>query len=875
MSEALLWAVTKSVLGHIASFAGDITCSYASQGILASQSVRNDLKKIENKLIAIRAVLHDAERKQYDSEAIKVWLKDLKTVVYDIDDLLDEVGTDLLRRRVNKGHVLQQIRYYLSSSNPVLGHFYWSQQIRDLLQSFDDIAANKRDLGLDDHTVETHNNIERNPLDAFSYVKKTEIIGRDGAKCEIVRRLTSRCVGNASKLVVLPIVGLGGIGKTALAKLVFNDEWVTSNFDVKLWACVSENFDLQKTIEEILNSVSNENTANLSLRQLHERLSEILLDGRKHFLVLDDVWIEDIKVWRDLESLIAVSEEGCVILVTTRSDMVASVVGNVEPYCLNNLSSDVCWSIFKQLAFKSGEEERYPNLARIGRNIVDKCGGVPLVVKVLASLLRSERVDREWMRIAETNNFLNIHPQHNDIKQALKVSYNKLPSHLKACFAYCSLFVKDSKLNPPMVSCLWSALGLLQRGDNSEELESVGYKYCEDLLSRSLLQDAFVVFTETVSECRMHDLFHDLATDIVGQEVAVVTSNQLNVTEICRHLVWGYEGGEGLSDKGFPKELLKAKKARTFRFGYAMGYINRAFIEGIIHNFRWLRVLDFHQSCFEELPRSIGNLKHLRYLDLSYNRIIKALPSTICKLLNLQSLFVPGCEMLQELPRDLDQLVSLRYFSVTTNQMSLASSKLHGLSCLGRLELYSCEELTSLWNGFSIQFNTSLLELHIVNCPKLISIPCSMNQLVSLETMVIRDCQELDLERGDYLRGLQNLRTLEITGSPKLRNLPRGIQSAASSLQYLWIEDCKELTTLPNWLKNFTLLRKINIYSCPKLVALPEGLSQLRCLQKIQIENCSLLSNRCDRHTGEDYPHISHVPQVYIDERCINGTDAQ
>lgn len=284
-----------------------------------------------------------------------------------------------------------------------------------------------------------------------------------------------------------------------------------------MWACLSEKFDLQKTTEEILNSVSNETTANLNMRQLHEKLREIL-DGRKHFLVLDDVWIEDIKVWRDLKNLVAVSEKGSVILVTTRSDMVPSTVGNVDPYCLDNLPGDVCWSIFKQLAFREGEETRYPNLATIGKSIVEKCGGVPLVVKVLASLLRSERNEKEWRRISETNNFMNLHLQHNDIKQALRVSYNKLPSQLKACFPYCSLFVKDSKLNPPILSCLWSALGILQRGNDNEELESIGYKYCEDLLSRCLLQDAFLVFTETISECRMHDLFHDLATDLVGED---------------------------------------------------------------------------------------------------------------------------------------------------------------------------------------------------------------------------------------------------------------------------------------------------------------------------------------------------------------------
>ncbi|MCI09209.1 disease resistance protein, partial [Trifolium medium] len=209
--------------------------------------------------------------------------------------------------------------------------------------------------------------------------------------------------GDGDKSVcVIPIVGIGGLGKTTLAKLVFNDKRMNQIFQLKMWVCVSDDFDIRKIIIKIINSATasfstsssapssglahQENMNNLDIVQLVSRLRQKLY-GQKFLVVLDDVWNEDRAKWLELKDLIKVGASGSKIMVTTRSQSIASMMGDVPSYVLESLSLEDCLSLFLKWAFKEGDEKKYPNLVEIGKEIVKKCQGVPLAVRTLGSSL--------------------------------------------------------------------------------------------------------------------------------------------------------------------------------------------------------------------------------------------------------------------------------------------------------------------------------------------------------------------------------------------------------------------------------------------------------------------------------------------------------
>ncbi|XP_074307320.1 putative disease resistance protein RGA1 [Silene latifolia] len=853
MAEAIIFAIAKSIVMKIATFTGDYVVNHIDGEIKAAKSAKEDLKIIAEELTAICAVLQDAENKQYSNAAMKLWLKDLKKLVYDIDDLLDDVSIDALRWSVNKSH-------FFSSSNPLISRFYLSHNIKDVRTKLESIVARKIKFGLTERPVEV-SRPSRDLFNDISYVKRSTVVGRDEAKKQVMRSLLS--VGDASCLSVLPIVGIGGIGKTTLAKLVYDD--ISNEFDLKIWGCVSDQFNLLKLLEDIIKDAGGVNTSNNTLGQLVNKLKD-LLSGRKYMLVLDDVWVDDVAIWEELKSLLEVGKPGSVVLITTRSRQVASITQTMEEFDLDRLSDETSWSIFSQLAFREGEEQRYPLLCKIGRSIVGKCGGVPLVVKVIGSLLRRDRDDREWQRINNLESFTKLPGEYTKVMQLLRISYDKLPSHLKPCFAYCSLNARDVKLFPKQLIYLWNAHGLLQLQDGNDDIEDCGYACAMELVSRSLLEHPTIVFNDTMETCKIHDLMHELAEDVLGEELAVVTRNKLNVSESTKHIIWGYEGPEGLKGVEFPREqLLVAEKARTFKFGYRMINVSRSFLEGVIANFSFLRTLGIGYTTFEELPQSIGKLKHLRGLNLSFNPLLKTLPDTVCELLKLETLELYGCETLEKLPKKIYRLVKLRYFVVTTCQKTLVGTHFTRLPCLRFLWIFTCKELELLWDDDDIGHLNSLRRLYIQNCQKLASLPISIKGLTNLEELGINNCEELDMEKGECMSGLQSLRSLAIIQVPRLKCLPDGVQSAAKSLRHLGISNCSSLTGLGAWSQCFTVLCKIFIHNCPNLMSLPEGFLHIKSLQVLKISNCRHLSERCAVPNGADYPLIQHVPEYWLD----------
>ncbi|KAE8712436.1 putative LRR and NB-ARC domains-containing disease resistance protein [Hibiscus syriacus] len=836
MAEAFAVEVAATVLGKLSSAAFQELCSI--------WGVRDDLDKLKVVLMDIQAVLKDAEEQQMHNREITFWLRKLKDACYQVEDLLDDVEIEAQRRKVlERGTTGRKVHHFFSSSNPLVFRFRMARKIKKAKEMLDEIATTKSKFNL----------LERRPVknvihadrETYSFVKTSNVIGREEDEKSIIHFLMNPTDGE--DIPVLPIVGIGGIGKTSLAQLVFNSKRV--NFDSRIWVCVAEDFDIKQLMIKIIKSATGMDCTNKNKEELQKVLQDCL-NGKRCFVVLDDVWNEDKRKWIELKDLFCGVAQGSKIIVTTRSHRVATITGTISPYDLEHLSDENCLSLFLKLAFKEGEEKQHKNLVRIGTEIVPKCKGIALAVKTLGGLLCSTRVEHDW-KVVRDSELWKLEQKENDILPALKLSYDHLPWYLKQCFAFCSLFPKDFLFNSVELISMWMANGLLQSSNKSEEPEDIGNRYIHELWSRSFfqeLEDLLFGFT-----FKMHDLVHDLALSVAQNDV----SSTGNVRHLCFELL-GQDASLLPNNMGHLRTL-------TFRSNKEQKAGSEPLIDECISRSKHVRVLVLADCSLDQLPNTIRRSKHLRHLSIAFNRNIKRIPNFVCNLQSLETLHLGRCEGIEELPKDIRYLISLRVLYVTTKQRSLQGSGIGCLTSLRTLGFFGCENLKYL--SEDMQSLTALRTLIIQDCNNLISLPQGLKYLTALETLIINDCEKLDLSMDVELGGKEDgsLRKLLIAGLPKVESLPQWIVlGSTKTLQVLHVSGSENLSTLPTWFQHLISLQKLEIVYCPGLSSLPEGTQHLTALLELSIIGCPKLVERCKEETGEDWPKIAHVPRINI-----------
>ncbi|CAK8543201.1 unnamed protein product [Lathyrus sativus] len=860
MAESFLFDMANSLLGKVASYA----CLETS----LAYGVYDDLQRFRDSLTIVSGYLLDAESKKDQSHVFREWLKQIQNICFDAEDIFDTFELQHKRKQIveSSGSTRKKVSHLFSKYNTIVFFPGMGYQIKEIRERLDKKAAEGITYGL---TTILEPVVREREL-TYPDVNVSRVIGRHIEKEEIIKLLMQPFPqGDGDKrMCVIPIVGMGGLGKTTLAKLVFNDDTMDQLFQLKMWVCVSLNFDIKQIIIEIIKAASTldskaasappmsltrqENINNLDIGQLTDRMRQ-KLSGKFFLLVLDDMWNEDREKWIQLEDLLKVGAPRSKIMVTTRSISIASMMGNVPSYDLKRLSPKECLSLFVKCAFKEGEEKRYPNLMEIGEKIVGKCHGVPLAVKILGSSLFSNLNINKW-KIVRNSEMCNLEQKKDGTLPALKASYDRMSSMLRRCFSYFSLYPKDHIFNSYDMCNLWVSLGLVQSRNGSEKLEDSARKYIDELHLRSFVQDvddrgAFCNF-------KVHDLIHDLAMYVAGEDFVAVKSQTRNIPQQARHLSF-------VEEESFGHALFReSKSVRSIQFPISgIGLESQSLLNTWLSKYKYLRYLDLSDSSFETIPNSIANLKHLRSLDLSYNDKIRTVPYSICELLNLQVLWFHGCTKLEKLPKGLGKLINLRSLTVTTKQSMLPHDEFASLNNLQTLRFYFCGNLKFLFK----QPLPSIEELYFESCGSLESLPLYI--FPKLKTLSIRDCQMLNLSL-DNENSIQNLRMkhLYLFDFPKLLTLPRWIVCAVDTLETFAIVNFPNLQMLPEYLSTMTRLKRIFISFCSQLSTLPSHLHRLTALEDLRIFDCPELYRKCQPHSGEYWPMIRNIKTIHIEE---------
>ncbi|PIA51847.1 hypothetical protein AQUCO_01000021v1 [Aquilegia coerulea] len=813
-----------------------------------------EIKNLESTLRMIEVVLEEAEARQGRDKLVKLWLEKLKDAAYDAEDFLEGLMAErynrLLPTKLTKGNELHQIQNRLDAIVAEKSKFHFNE------------AALTAPI----------NTVRRKQTGSFTVESK--VYGRAEDKEKIIQLLLDT---NPCNISVVPIVGIGGLGKTTLARLAYNENRIDENFDLKIWVCVTDDFDVVRLIKSIIESATKSKCENMVMDALQSRLWA-LLSGKRYLLVLDDVWNEDQDVWDDFKSLLTGGANGSKIIVTTRNKKVATIMGSTSTYDLQGLSEDDCWALFKQRAFGQVEEkEEHQNLLAIGKQIIKKCSGVPLAANTIGSLMRFKREETEWLFVQESE-LWNVCEGENGILPALRLSYNHLPTHLKPCFVYCSIFPKNFEIKKEKLIHQWIAQGYIKSFEHRRNVEDTGEEYFNDLLAMSFLQGLQEGNDGRIIKCKTHDVIHDLATSVSESEFMILEhGHEPGIFAKTRHSTVICD----FKQQKFPKDLLEAKNLRTLLLSSTMGedgigieQLRHLNLKGELQIQHLENVKDKNQKSQSKMnQKQNGDIlealkpgKYLKKLSIhGYRGII--FPSWIGNhhVQYLTEVTLINCDF-WILPR----LGGLRFLKVLYMHRMHSLGKIHDSfnhlsshKSFPLLQELTLKEIPNLEDWSSVAGEDvlpSLLKLVIHECPILKSIPwcpslqylelqnCnamilnSATDLTALCTIVINSLPELSFLPGGFLENSPILSSLRISSCPNLQSLPAEL-GKLGSLKSLTIRWCQQLASLPE-LQNLRSLESLEISECHSIVSFPEEAMQgLSSLRSLSIENCNNLAS--------------------------------
>jgi Leucine-rich repeat (LRR) protein/adenylate kinase family enzyme len=688
--------------------------------------VKKDLQEIQDQVQEINCNLERAgDRAPKDAP----WLKKLKEVVYDIDDIVDEFQLKAEKHETDgDGGFVSKCLLTKTAESLVL-QCRAAKNIKKIKKRLAKIVKQRNDLtAIFGHDAVSHINKTAINMQTLPICDEASVLGRDQEMHQIISNLVQ--TNDKQEIKIISIVGLGGSGKTTLSKLVFNDDrTIEKHFDVRLWVHVSQEFDIEKLTKKLFEAFADKYPGQPSLAYMSKRILEGL--SRKKFLIImDDVWTESQNQWDKIMDYLKAGAPGSGVLLTTRSENVAEAVRSTYKFCLQRLSPDDSWQLFQQ-SFRMPANYLDSDFMKVGKEIVETCCGLPLAIKVLAGSLGGKELIGEWQAMRDI--LLDVEGE-DSVFACLKLSYFHLPSNLKQCFTLCSLFPKGHLIDKQQLIDQWIAHDMISLTPGVDDLEHIGLRYFNSLVQVYFLQDVNE-YTNGRVTCKMHDLIHDLARSILCEEISTA------VPEDATSSTKGYRFFSLIE----PRKLLPKKVFENARAIY-VDKGNDILFGSTLKNAKCLRSIIIKNSIFSTPAlNAIFQVKNLKYLEMTGLQC-EALPESITDVWSLQALYLQSSNLL-ELPGSIGKLKRLRTLNLSLCfKLKSLPDSIGDCQMLSTLDLNGCNEFEYLPS--SIGKNKRLRVLRLVSftffwqcC--MVELPEGIGNLTKLKELDLDDFKRL------------------------------------------------------------------------------------------------------------------------------------
>ncbi|KAJ4716723.1 Disease resistance protein [Melia azedarach] len=696
--------------------------------------VRDEIQWLQRELTRMQCFLKDADQRLDTDDGVRLWVSEVRDAAYDIEDIVD---TFMLKSAEEGRGFLASVKRYSCIFNRGVNLYGIGKDIEQLKQRIIDISRSTETYG-----IRTVGSVERssNLTERFRHIRRTSSIAGNEQVVgfeENTTMLVEQLLKDEQQLSVISILGMGGLGKTTLARKLFNSIDVKGRFDWRAWVCVSQEYTTHDLLQKTIKSFRKPTKEDLELMEklteddLEQHLYEFL-EGRRYLLVIDDIW--DKQAWESLRRALPDNRNGSRIIITTRKKDVATITDEKNfVHKLRFLNQEESWRLFCTKAFPDTADGQAgncpPGLEKSGREMVEKCGGLPLAIIVLGGLL-SKRQLHEWHTV-KNHLWWHLTKDSDHVSSILALSYDELPYQLKSCFLYLSLFPEDSLIDTEKLIQLWIAEGFIPQGE--EEMEDVAEEYLKELIDRSMIQIA-ERYLDRVKTCRIHDLLRELAIKKAkALDFLDIYHEKINLCQSSTSLIRRQVVASG-NKRYVSSEHINPQLRSLLFFNPDLESLNVKHLKILCSRLRFLRVLKLEDTRIERsgpsgkvvrLPNLIGKLIHLRYFGCKSSSLVE-FPPSIGNIRNLKTLVATGNSRLK-LPAQICKLHQLRH-------------------------LIACPH-----GPLQISTLTSLQTLKCVNFQQWVEIDST--NLTNLRELEIR---EIPYTNMDFILHLRNLRSLTL-----------------------------------------------------------------------------------------------------------------